>query len=212
MMGSATWQPHDARVRFKVEHVGERRLVVTSLELVMTARAPIGSRVLDSFPLGDLLAAVREWIVNDGQPNGAATKAFLARGIDLAELPGHDDWMRNRARFVGMLASSADGPAPGRKRKRDDDYLRELASEYVRVAMKNPRNPRAELQELREQSEAGLASDLALARKEHWLAKPGRGERRQQHPGTRLIGEWELHGYPEWHPNRRVPTKKGRRR
>jgi hypothetical protein len=213
LLCSVTWVPHDARVGFMVRHVGERRLVVTSLEIAMPSiDDPIGKKMLSEFPLGELLAVVREWIVNGGEPNGATTKAFLARGLEPSELPEHDEWSTNRAQFVGMLRSSADGPPRGRKRKRDDAYLRELAIDYVRIAMGNDQNPREDLARLRHKGVRGIASDLTMARAHGWLAPASKGQRKEQRPGPLLIAAWEQEGYPEWHPNHRTTKTKGRRR
>lgn len=184
-----------ARLYFDVRFV-DGRLVITSLTIDTSAkgndwpRDAINATMLASLPVADLLLGVRDWIVGDGSPNSSTSDHRLF----------HDAWHAARQTYIGLLRDSADGPPSGRKVKRDDFYLEQLSSEYVRIATTNTKNPRAELADSFSMSEAGIATNLRLARNAGWLEPPSiRGARTEIAPGRLLMAKWEHEGYPSWH-------------
>lgn len=198
LVGSTVWEAEGLDVTFKVSHVGGQRLVVESLQL---SGEQVTVTLLGKFPVAELLTLVRAWIL-DGKPNGAIEKAASERGIDLRDFRGYREWTANHERFTSLIAGTEDGAKRGRKVQRDDAYLRDLTTKYLRIAAKNRTNPRAELVagEADKKGEAGILSDLMLARRTGWLAgTSNRGARREQEPGPRLLAEWDQHGYPRWY-------------
>jgi hypothetical protein len=192
--GRTVWLKSGARVDFLIRHMGQRRLVVTELEL---SGIELSRRLLKDFPLDSLCEKVREWIVADGEP----------RTSDLAwDLPAHRFWASHRESFVSIVESpsSSNGPSRGRPIQRDDEYLMELAADYVRLGLTRPRDFRRALFEERQKgpnakSEQGLADDIRLARAAGWLAESGgKGDRSGSKPGARLLTKWETDGYPRW--------------
>lgn len=193
LSGWGTWARHGVSVGFRVRLDERNRLVMTKLEIdAPTVPGTISSTMLREFPMSELLMTVREWIVSDGEPD----KLF-------SETAAHDVWRERRADVVRALPGVADGSPPGRKTKRDDDYLRSVATEYVRLDQAGVRSPRESLVSAFSVGLAGIASTLGLARDREWLARPsGKGARNEIAPGPRLIATWEVDGYPDWYASR----------
>ena len=206
LMCTAELHSPPARLDFDVRLV-DNRLVITRLRIDTAGpdsqwpRDAVNATMLAKLPVAQLLLAVREWIVGDGRPNSSTSHAQI----------GHAHWYAQRDRYIGLLVDSADGPPSGRKVRRDHDYLRELATEYVRIAQSNSKNPRAELGQQLGLSDSGVATNVRLAREAGWLERPTvRGARKEIAAGRLLVALWEREGYPQWHERHGLARSTGR--
>lgn len=212
VQGSVFWPAACVRASFTIRHFDKQRMVCTELGLMIAdepsaagsdpqADPVLSAKVLREFPIDDLLTLVRAWIVGDGQPNGPVTQAIADRGESLDDYPAFRAWLADLERHRATVRDSVNGPRVGRKRLRDDAYLRSLAADYIELARTGTAHPRQDLAAKYHKSESGIGSDVDLAKTERWLARPGKGKQGQQRPGERLIAYWAEHGYPDWYPD-----------
>lgn len=196
--GWARWERHGVDIGFRANLDDDNRLRITSLEFdAPTAPHAIGRTMLREFPMGELLLAIRQWAITDGEPNDVAAEYDRRDGYIS---PLSDRWQRRRPLVVETLSTAADGLAPGRKRIRNDDYLQKLATEYVRLAASGERKPRDILASQFGVQASGIATTIRLARDEGWLAPVSRkGARNEIAPGRRLRAVWSAEGHPDWY-------------
>ena len=209
--GSARWETRRLDVDFRVHLRADGRLFVTQLSLDAREQPDeVNGTALRTFPIGELMVMVRQWVAAGGQPNGVVARMLRQRG---EEPPGADVWSRARNGFVAALAGpcSRDGGKVGRPPISDLD-LREFAEQYLMADRSGERAPRQVVARAIGLTEGGVGRRAQAARKRGWLAPvTGKGVRRQIAPGPRLFTAWEAEGYPEWWNDQHADDKEGRR-